>query len=246
MRFRLYILILSVLFSYTLSSQEVNEVGILYHYERSLGVIAHSDGFGFSFRRGKNITGYKKRLLEIEFVTMKHPKEQKIYHPIYENSKGYIYGKFNSLFIPRIGAGRQHTLTSKWEQRTVEVRSIYSAGASIGLVKPVYLEIIDSAEGSKVYCSIEKYDTSKHDPDKIYGRASFLKGIDETKLWPGIYGKIGLGFEWSIKPDAVYFLETGIILDVFYKQVPIMAYKKNKFLFLSFYINLSIFGKKWY
>ena len=82
---------------------EVNETGILYKYEMTFGILAHSNGFGLNYRRGRHITGYKKRIFEIEAVNIKHPKEYKVYNPSRENAKGYIFGKINSFLILRPG-----------------------------------------------------------------------------------------------------------------------------------------------
>ena len=70
----------------TSSFDEVNNAGVQYKYEMSFGILAHSNGFGGNFRRGKHLTGYKKRIWEIEVVNMKHPKEYKTYNPQRENA----------------------------------------------------------------------------------------------------------------------------------------------------------------
>ena len=114
------------------------DVGLLYRYEMSGGILAHSNGFGANFRKGKHLSGYKKRMLEIELVNMKHPKEYKTPNPA-NGGNVYIFGKQNSFAVLRAGIGIQKVIAGKAGKGGVEVRYLYYGGASIGLLKPVYL-----------------------------------------------------------------------------------------------------------
>ena len=51
---------------------------VLYRNEMSFGIFAHSRGFGINFMRAKHVTGTRKRLLEVQALNMKHPKEFKV------------------------------------------------------------------------------------------------------------------------------------------------------------------------
>lgn len=230
---------------------DIQDVGLLYRYEMSGGILAHSNGFGANFRKGKHLTGYKKRMLEIELVNMKHPKEYKSFNPSNE-AKGYIFGKQNSLVILRTGAGIQKVITSKANRGGVEVRYLYYGGASIGFLKPVYLEILREIPNSTDFNIVrEKYDPQKHNTGNIFGRAPFTLGLTEMSILPGIYGKFGLNFEYGVTDDKIRAIETGVTFDLYYKKAPIMAkidnaddYDPNKQFFISFYINI-LYGNKW-
>lgn len=225
-----------------------DDVQLLYRNEQVFGVLAHSNGWGFNYRRGKHLTGYKKLLYEVEFVTMRHPKQIKTQHPALESSKGYFYGKLNSLNILRLGVGFQNVIYSKQDRRGVEIRYIANAGASLGFAKPVYLEILyETPVRDKFNISTEKYDPKnpRHVPDWIYGRAPFLKGFDQTKIYPGGYAKFGLSFEYADADDDIKAIETGVSVDVYPAVIPIMANARNNQVFVSLYINL-LYGRKWF
>jgi len=234
------------------SLKENENVGVLYKKVMTFGILAHSNGFGANFRRGKHLTGYKKRIYEIELVNMKHPKEYKVYNPSRENAKGYIFGKLNSVFILRPSIGTQRVITRKADEGGVELRFIYSIGASIAFLKPVYLEIIQEQPNTGDFKIVtEKYDPEEHSTFNIYGKAHPLRGIEEMKLLPGAVAKLGLSFEYGKTPQKVRTLETGVSLDVYYKNVPIMAFIQssqypdpNNMFFLSFYFSIN-YGKKW-
>lgn len=233
----------------TLVQSGVN-LNVIYRNEATFGLLAHSNGFGLNYRRAKHITGTRKRVLEFEFVNMSHPKEIKSINPYFENSKGFYYGKMNSLLIPRVGVGFQNVLYRKAERKSVEIRYSTFFGASLGLAKPVYLEILKksvSGNQNEFDLSTEKYDPTnpEHSFGNIYGRAPYFKGIDQTKIYPGGYFKFALSFEYADLRNDVKVIETGFTIDAYPKVVPLMSNTTNFQVFPSLYISL-IYGKKWF
>jgi hypothetical protein len=213
--------------------------------EFSAGINIHSSGWGIDFRRGRNLTVSKKRMLDIEFVGMHHPKEIKSVNPYYENSKAFVFGKLNSMMVLRTGYGLQRVIASKAEWGGVEIRLNTTGGFSLGLLKPVYLNIIrEDYPNPRYIISVEKYDPDVHTIDLIYGRANFFRGFSEIKPYPGIFAKAGLSFEHGRYNDDVKIIEAGITLDAYSKTLPVMAMTKNNRLFLNFYINI-LYGRKW-
>jgi len=210
-----------------------------------LGVNIHTSGWGVDFRRGKNITAYKKRVFEAEIFNIKHPKEIRSVNPYFDNAKSFFYGKMNSLTVIRLGVGKQKILFSKAERGGVEVRLNYTGGFSLGLAKPVYLNILYKTKFEGEYeIIVEKYNPETHYVDNIYGRAPFTEGIDEIKPYPGVYGKIGIAFEYGTWSESIKCIETGISVDAYGKEIPIMAKTENNQVYINFYINL-LYGRKW-
>ena len=91
---------------------------------------------------------------------------------------------------------------------------------------------------------VEKYNPNIHNQDDIYGRAPFTDGLTELKFRPGLYTKLGYCFEYAPIFENMKALEVGVALDAFPKEIPIMAFTKNKQLFFTFYITL-MYGRKW-
>ncbi|MBL4654736.1 MAG: hypothetical protein JKY33_02820 [Bacteroidia bacterium] len=220
---------------------------IILKNEATGGILIHSGGFGINVRRGKHVTGFKKRILDFEFVETKHAKEFKRVSTYIDNGKTYVYGKLNSAFMLRTGVGNRKIIFSKAERGGVEVNYTFFIGSSLGIIKPVYLDVIYPSD-NPFYKPIrtEKYDPNnkRHIPDNIYGRSGFVKGIDELGFIPGIYSKFGFNFDWCGYDEGIKSLEFGITLDAFTKEIPIMAITDNKQFFLSFYVSI-IYGKKW-
>lgn len=224
-----------------------DDVKLLYRNEATFGVLAHTNGFGVSYRRGRHVTNARKRMFEIEMVNYRHPKEVKITNPYYDHPKGYYYGKLNSFFILRPGFGYQNMIYSKPERNGVEIRYVTFVGLSLGLAKPVYLEILEDSPiiGDDKVIVTQKYDPTKHFVDNIYGRGPFLRGFGETKIYPGGYARFGMNFEYASLDDDVKSLEVGICVDAYPKVVPLMATEHNHQVLLSLYLNFS-YGRKWF
>jgi hypothetical protein len=226
-------------------NEYVEDKPVLMKNEATFGLQIHSSGWGIQFRRSKNLTVSKKRIYEGDYVGMKHPKEIKTVNPYFDQAKSYVYGKENSFTVLRAGTGTQRTLYSKAERNGVEVRLQYSGGLSLGITKPVYLNILKpTGQYGEYDIVVEKYDPTRHYIDNIYGRAPFTQGIGEINFHPGLYGKLGFNFEYAPVFEDVKALEIGAILDVYPTEIPIMAFIDNKQFFLSFYITL-MYGRKW-
>lgn len=222
---------------------------VLYRNEQSFGIILHSNGWGINYNRGKHVTGFKKRMLEFDLVSMKHPKEVKTVFD--ESAKAYVYGKLNTLSVLRASIGEQRLIFNRNSRQGIEVRLNYSLGTSIGITKPVYLEIlipidlvppIDTFPPTIV--EIHKYDPELHFTNNIRGRASFTNGLDELNFHPGIHAKFAMSFGYGYLDDDIKALETGMTVDLYPKDIPIMALIDNNSLYFNFYIKL-LYGRKW-
>jgi len=246
-RFLIFVFILIAHYSFgqTNPFEYEEEKPPLMKNEFTFGVNVHTAGWGITTRRSKNKTWDKKRVLELEIVNMKHPKEVRSVNPYFDNAKSFFYGKMNTMTVIRTAIGRQNVMFSKAEKGGVEVRLHYSGGMSLALVKPVYLNILYPTGINREYAVIvEKYDPERHYVDNIYGRAPFTYGFGEIRPYPGVYGKLGLAFEYGTHSEDIKCIETGITLDAYGKKVPIMAYTENSQVYINFYINL-LYGRKW-
>lgn len=227
----------------------------LYFKEISGGITLHGEGWGLHFVHGTYNTARKRSLFHIEFVGMKHPKEVKSYNPFYEDSRGYFYGKQNSVLFFRPGIGKKVQLTDKIRKSGVEVNYQWVVGPSIALVKPVYLQVgyRTDEQGNLVlgfpYDVVvdEAYNPEIHFVDNIFGRSSWFRGFGELSVTPGAFGRFGLNFEYDSQNAGIRALEAGFTFDAFAEEIPIMAEgigETNKQLFFGFYVAVQL-GKKY-
>jgi len=235
---------------FTPTTKPNDDVQLLYRNEREFGALIHSSGWGINYRRCKHITGYKKRVLELEMLGMRHPKQIKTEVSDVGGTKGYFYGKQFTVTVLRGGFGYHKIITGKSDRRGVELRLITLGGPCIAFAKPVYLEI-EYEDKNPSGTVIERYDPSnpRHKPinegGSINGRASYFHGLGQMNFFPGGFLKLGLSFEHSNLDDDIKLLETGIVIDGFYKTIPMMANTKNNQVYVNVYLNI-MFGKKWF
>jgi hypothetical protein len=205
--------------------------------ERSFAILLNTDGIGISYRGAKRIDYLNKRILEIEAGTLKHPKEYKISNPYTQSTGTFVFGKLNSVVYVRGGIGRQHELYKKADLGGIAIRYFYSAGPVIALYKPIFYRVLYPISVSEFDLKVEKFNVSIAMPQDIYSRASFTKGLDETKLLPGLFLKGGFNFEYSKQDKVIHAIEVGAQINAFPKKIPIMASNDNKALFLSLFVS---------
>ncbi|MEO6883303.1 MAG: hypothetical protein ABI199_04675 [Bacteroidia bacterium] len=229
------------------ASEQGPDLNVLYRNSGTFGIMIHTNGFGINYRRGKHVTGYKERIWEIEGLNMSDPKQTKTQNPTFPNSKGYYYGKMNALLILRTGLGYQNILYRKNIPNSVEIRYSYYGGFSLGMAKPVYLQILhaSSYQQNQYVLSTEKYVPGQDLIDSIYGSAPYFTGFSEIQFHPGVYGKLGISMDYADRHDAVKSIEAGIIADAYPTAIPMMAYETPKHVFLTLYIDF-LFGKRWF
>jgi hypothetical protein len=242
------VLLILISFSSQLSAQIIPDgesVGdmVIYRTEQQGGVYAHTLGLGAFYRNGKIITAKKSRFYEVDISNIRHPKSFRGSGPIEENAKRYVFGKLNSFGLIRGGVGYNNIIHGKDRRKGVEVRYHYFGGPALGLAKPVYLEILVPEGGGGRRLETAMFNPMEHNVDNIYGRAPFTKGLTEIKPYIGLYGKLGVSFEYSGYDDLVKAIETGILVDAFVREIPIMAIAQNNRIFINFYISFVI-GKR--
>ncbi len=242
------LLIIFQIFSASVISQvPVNEkLMVRISKEIWLGATVHSSGFAFNYGMSKFKTFNKKSLINVDLVSINHDKEYKIFGSFDENAKKFIFGKFNSLYTARFGFGNRKILHEKLRENGLQISMNYTVGPSVGLVKPVFLEVFKyDFSGRIAGIATERYDPELHNFYNIYGRASWAAGLMETKINPGMFFKFGLNFDYSSNREIINSLEVGACLDVFSKPVILMVENNNYRFYPSVYINCSI-GNKFY
>ncbi len=222
---------------------------VLYRNEGTFGIYIHTHGgLGLSYRRGQHVSGTRKRMLEVEVQNFKHPKEVKTVNPVYDNAKGFVYGKLNSFLILRPGVGFQNTLYQKGDKKSVEIRMSYFLGADLTFAKPTYLEVIYKRGALETpTIATERYvpGTYNDTVSNVYGKASFFRGMEKTTIHPGLYAKLAFSFEYADRYNRIKAIETGAVVDAYPWELPMMAHQKNQQFYVQLYLKM-IWGKKWF
>jgi hypothetical protein len=217
---------------------------VLLENQWSVGIMLNTNGWGLKFRRGHNITALRQLLWEIEFSTYKSSKEYRSINPNYSDSRSFFYGKLNYVWFLRGGLGQQHILNRKPYWGGVQLSWLYFGGFSLAVTKPVYLFIIYKKDGYPDQFKEEKYNPDVQQIYDIFGRGSFLSGLNQIGLHPGAYAKVGLDFEFGTKNRLMNSIEIGGNFDYSPIPVAIMAYNPKQSFFLTLYVSV-MFGKRY-
>ncbi len=222
----------------------ISDANLLFKQQAVGGINAHTEGWGFFFRRAKILNIYRKIFWEAEAVTMHDEHEYKLSDPNEPDATPYYFGKLNGMETIRIGVGTSQMLWRKNDLNCTQIDVVYAAGLSVAVLKPVYLEIITNSPNGNDLPVAQQYDPNTDTPSNIYGRASVFDGLGQLAFYPGAYGRLALNFDFSNRHQLVKALELGVIVDVYDKVIPMMAFTKNNQAFINLYASFSL-GKRW-
>ncbi len=229
--------------------------GVIYNKELAFDIRMHTNGFALSANVGKIKTYYKTKYYHFEIGEIKHPKEQRHsfdYPSNGKTSRSFIYGKQNNFIVLRAGRGGKRYFSEKAKRKGIAVGISYEAGLAVGLLKPYYLDFWRNSpdDPTNVYFVSEKYTGDNEDSfldiSRIYGSSGFTKGFSEISVTPGFQGKFGIHFAWGAFDEFVKAFEAGIMVDAFFKKIPIMVdvqNAENRPFFINLYISLEL-GKR--
>lgn len=206
-----------------------------YNSEFIWGINKNSSGGligGFTFKKSIRIN---KKLFEtfgLELMNVKNPHEVRV--PAYSSGNYFIYGKTHYLYSIRLQYGGDIVLFTKGPQQGVEVKAVFAAGPSIGVVAPYYVQI---NENNSYYTSSVPY-TTQIRYDEIQGTGTLFQGIGDSKIQPGANFKVAMNFELGTSKSNVTGFEAGFLLDYYFKKVELMANVENYAVYPTVFLTL--------
>lgn len=242
-------LLLAMVVRVTGQNAPVTEVQLMYSKSNLFGVNLNSfNSWGAFYRLGWHKTGKVHNHWELDINRIKHPKEVRR-QGYTEAQSQYSYGRMNMVFFMRNSFGQTISITERPYKNAIGLNFVYNVGISAAFLKPVYLEIFYPYENSPSYGYLvsERYEKEKHsDIFRIHGNAPFTRGINETKIELGAFGRAGFQVEFGQYTDEIRCLEAGITFDGFANGIPIVAVANDEFdkLFWGFYVSYNFGSRK--
>lgn len=219
-----------------------------YKKEASVGFRLQSNGFSVYTQYGwiKDLKRTRHIQLEYNYFINYQQKRQK---PVASgNGREFLYGFNGHFHAVRASFGLKRTVFDKANRNGVRLSFVGFAGFSLGLLKPYYLDLLQPTDDGQIVIKPERYSEANRDRflslDSIAGASPTRYGLNQMQVIPGIHGKIALDFDWGTRDAFVKALEMGVMLDLYYKNVPIMVNKSNRFYQLGLYLAFHI-GKRW-
>lgn len=185
---------------------------------------------GFIFKKSFKVNDRTLQTFGLEIMNVRHPQEVR-YNSQYGNF--FTFGKQNYLYSFRFQYGRDFILFKKAPQQGVEIKAVFATGPSIGIEAPYYVEYNkeDIIVREQYHADIIR--------GNINGPGRLFQGLGESKIVPGLNFKAALNFELGIFKSQVTGFETGVLVDVYAREIDMMVKAKNystyPTLFLTFF-----------
>ncbi len=223
--------------------KEEEEGALVYNKQSAFGAKLNTDGYALFYEHGKYKTIKTTNLWWIELGERKDPKEKRSVlgdGAGFQIGNPFIYGKINNFYNLKAGFGQQRLIGGKDVKNGVAVSAIYGGGISAGLLKPYYVDGLDS---SGIVQRV-KYTPKTQDIflSAISG-VSVTKGFNEIKFVPGLHARAALRFDYGHFNELLSAIETGINAAYYTKNINMMFNEPGKKFFFNAYIALEI-GKR--
>lgn len=188
-----------------------------YQSEFTWGINKNTSGGligGFVFKKAKKLNDRVLESYGLEIMNVKHPQERRVNSQATGNF--FIFGKSNYLYAIRLQYGRDIILFKKAPQQGVEIKGVFAAGPTIGVVAPYYIE--RKATNTDIITTHVQY--SRDIPyNDIYGTGRLFEGLGESKITLGGNMKAALNFELGTIKSQVTGFEAGFIVDAYTRSI---------------------------
>ena len=223
---------------------EEDENSLIYNKQGAFGIRLNTDGYGLFYEHGKYKTLSQTNLWWISLDEYKSPKEERIANTdgFFQAGTPFIYGKINNFYQLKVGIGQQRLIGGKDIKNGVAFSAIYGGGITAGLLKPYYINGVDSLGDTGDFSYSDKTDyIFRYGP--INGGSGIGKGLNEIKFTPGVFARAALRFDYGAYNELLSALEAGVTAQYYTKEMPVLLDQPAKKFFFNAYVAL-VFGKR--
>lgn len=209
-----------------------------YNSEFTWGINKNTSGGligGFTFKKARKLNDRMLETYGLEIMNVKHAQEMRLST---QTGSFFIYGKSNYLYSFRFQYGRDYIIFKKAPQQGVEIKAVFAAGPSIGVVAPYYIERL--VDNSFFATKTEQYDPNNpfHTFSRILGTGHLFQGLGESNIELGGNLKAGFNFELGTTKNQVTGFEVGFLLDSYFNEIILIPTAKNNKVFPTLYFTL--------
>lgn len=243
-RLRRFYLFLAVLMATHLQTWAQTQDSYDYQSEFTWGINKNTSGGligGFTFKKSRKLTDRMLETFGLEIMNVKHPQE------IRKSSitgNYFIYGKSNYLYAFRFQYGRDYILFKKAPQRGVEIKAVFAAGPTLGVVAPYYVEWAPDPGSNYYYTVREQYVPGKVNEEWILGTGRLFEGLGDSKLVMGGNLKAALNFELGVLKSQLTGFEVGFLVDAYSKPIDLVPTAKSYSVYPTLFITLFYGSRK--
>ena len=240
------LLFLAVAVNAQRKGHEIDPQDYQYKHEASGGLRVQTNGVTLYAQYGWIKDIYRTRLLQIDYTYNLSLTDKKL-KAKNQNSRDYLFGVQNKFHVIRLSYGFMRNIADKANRNGVRLSFVFFGGFSLGLLKPYYLDFRNNSDvGPQL--RHEGYSAANAanflNNDSIEGASPIRYGLNKMQPVPGLSLRAGLNFDWGTKDAIVKSLEAGVVLDAYYKQLPLLVNNHNRFYQIGFYLSFHL-GKRW-
>lgn len=211
-----------------------------YNSEFTWGINKNSYGGligGFTFKKAHRVSKTMFETYGLEVMNVKNPHESRVQA---QSGNYFIYGKSNYLYALRFQYGRDLVLFTKGPQQGVEVKAVFAAGPTVGVVTPYYIQYSDS--NNPYYTTNVPYTNQSY--GSIQGTGGLFEGLGSSKIQMGGNLKAAMNFELGTAKSQVTGFEAGILLDAYFNKVVMMPSAENYSFYPTVFLTLFYGSRK--
>lgn len=212
-----------------------------YQSEFTWGINKNTSGGligGLVFKKARKINDRMFETYGLELMNVKHPQERR---RASSTGNSFIFGKLNYLYAVRLQYGRDLLLFKKAPQQGVEIKAVFAAGPTLGVLAPYYVEY-RPREG--VQYTVRGPYHNEISFANIAGTGRLFEGLGNSRIIPGANLKAAINFELGTVKSQVTGFEAGFLVDAYSKTVELMSLTKNYSVFPTVYLTLFYGSRK--
>lgn len=218
------------------------EGDLIFNKHNIFGIRLATDGYGIFFEKGKFKTPTRTFLLDFELNEKKSPKE---HHESYTldgfNYSSIVPYKLNNFYEFKVGVGQQHLIGGKGNKNGVAVTFLYTGGASLALLKPYYLNVVNGSTESHMTFPQYIADTTGY---QIEGASGFTVGWGHLSVTPGLHARTAMRFDYGRLNQTITAIEAGVTTEYFFSKIPQVYDVPYKSFFFNAYISIMFGSRK--
>ena len=220
------------------------EGDLIFNKATVFGIKLATDGYGLYFEKGKFITPRRTRLLQFELNEKKSNKEHKITtSPDGFNYSSLVPYKLNNFYIFKAAIGEERLIGGKGNKNGVSVTALYSGGVSIGLLKPYYVNVQNTATQQTTRMTFPQLLNDTSTTDVITGASGPFVGWGHLSVKPGLNAKTAMRFDYGRLNQTISAIEVGLTGEFYFGKIPQVTLVPQKSFFFNAYVCL-LFGSR--
>ena len=225
------------------------EGDLIFNKHNLFGIRLATDGYGISFEKGKFKTPSRTLLFSAELNEKHDPKEHHVsaINTGDINISTVVPYKINNLYEFKLAVGQQHLIGGKGNKNGVAVTGLYSAGLTLGLLKPYYLDVqTTTAAGTKTQRKTfaDLAADTLGPSNKISGSSGFLVGWGHLKYKPAANAKQALRFDYGRFNQSITAIEVGLTEEFYFSKIPLAYLVPEKNFFFNAYVSIMFGSRK--